>query len=219
MKKLFALTTFFALSVLSQHAHAIVTVSVDVDPTTPGIQREAFFAPGEEVFADFVLELSAGQAIAGYGFGIVIDADELEVRQAAAQAPGAPSAPIDGSNIIVNAGTNPQVGDNTTQIDGFDYLNLFGSFTSDSPVVVGSATFGFLGSGVDGNFDITADFINPTLDGFLDGNGFVIDSSQVIFNGASVTAVPEPTSLAALGLISSGVAYRMRRRRKTAAKK
>ncbi|WP_413433176.1 PEP-CTERM sorting domain-containing protein [Crateriforma spongiae] len=189
-------------------------VSISVALTrTDGLGVGDAFDPNSTIFADFSMELLASDSVGSFQTSIVYDATELRLVNAEQVA-------VTGLPIELAPGVDDSV---PGEIRGFDAATFVGGVQGPTSFVFGRAEFVTLeqpiGTVDDGLADITPFFTG--FDGVNAVGGAAIDPVGIIFNPASVsiTAVPEPTSLAALGLISSGVAYRMRRRRKMAAKK
>lgn len=205
----FSQSLYFILMVaLANIASAGIIVSVNVTPNS----STGMFAPGDTVVADVFLQLTAPADRLGiYSFGVQYDTSELTYvsRQdfpfgvLSERFPNSPTEPL-GTITNINAynlSSPPQ-----------DQTGIFGPvrvaslvFTATNPT--GDATDIDL---LPGAFDIGNDL-------FGDGLGNLLTSS-VTFNGASVTAVPEPSSMVALASVAGVGAYLRRRQKNKVAK-
>ncbi|MEM9645080.1 MAG: PEP-CTERM sorting domain-containing protein, partial [Planctomycetota bacterium] len=117
-------------------------------------------------------------------------------------------------------GTDPRIG-NFAQIRRIDYLG-FGAaslLVPDGPengrYVAGFAEFEVIGGNSDGFFDLLFD-TSSVDDAFFDDGLSQITGADLVLGGGTinVTAVPEPSSLLALGVIGTGAVWGRRRRRR-----
>ncbi len=202
--KSLTLSIAFGLLLLVSVGQSAIIVSVNVNPGS----STGAFAPGSVVTADVFLELSeATDSLGVYTFGVEYDQSELSyvgrqdftfgaLNERIANSPAEPLGRV--SNI--NAYTL-----------GAGQSGVFG------PIRVASLTFNAINpNGGVGDLDLRPGFYDPGADGFFSST-FQDVTGSVTFNGASVTAVPEPASIAVLAIAgAAGTYYRRRRQNKVA---
>ena len=178
-------TVFLVVMSMTSFGQAGYIVSVDVDDIVAGIQSNQSFFPGATVTAGVFLELTAPSTLSSYNFTVRYDTTELSFVSRSESNFGI-LAELDTSNAV-----NTVTG-NIFRIDG----GTLGSQTSPfGPTRI--ATLVFIAtnpSGGAGDIDITPGLFEAGQNAFFDGTGTNL-SNSVVFNGASISAVPEPSSL------------------------
>lgn len=196
-------------------ASAAVTVSIDMDLSTAGIQAQRIASDGETFDVGIVLTLTGSSTLAGYDFSIRMDDNELDFVSFTKLVPVGwesnfnPSTTF-GSNDA-GLGDGPFVQLNPIEAVDFDLADVLtaGEFTIATMQLTVGAAF------TDGFVDILPGLYDAS-NTFADGGAADI-TSDVVFNGGTITAVPEPGTWAVLGLASAGMALRRMRRGKVAA--
>lgn len=194
---------------MSTASQASIIVSVDMDLATAGIQNSATAQVGGTYTAGLFMQMtSTGTAtnLGSYNYSVSFVPSSLRMTARTETAFGSLN-PIDNSNPI----------NNTTgrafRFDGVDFGN--GQLTALGPVQVGTVTFDVIGAGVT---QITGGLFETAFDLFVAANGVTVVNSDVTFAGGTLTAVPEPTSVALVGVGLAGVLMGRRRWKKKAAK-
>lgn len=203
---------------------AAIVVSVDLDRNTAGIESSLAAVNGQTIEAAIIIDVTnvvtnvnLDTTLSSYGFALRFRTDEFDLVGADGNRNdlGIPTfglAPLNGAGSRVTT-------ENTTLVD--PTVGTYGHF--DQIEAVNFVGFAPVGTYTVFEFDLTA--TNPTGDASTTDilpvvatafHGFGNDLSQPItalFNGASITAVPEPSSLAFMALGTLMVGHRRRRKR------
>ena len=170
MKTIIRFSAIAALALgLAIPLSAAVTISVDMDATTPGIQSTRTAGAGETFTVELVMTVDAA-GVSSYGISANFDTTELSLN-------GAPAStellPV-GFTVNLNAGVNSE---SPGQVRTFEATTLSNgpvstsfvigriNFTAPSPVTDGTAdiTLGFFNVGVDGCYDNAGNPVVPTF--------------------------------------------------------
>lgn len=184
-----------------------VVVHVDLDPGDMGmdIMTSRAYAVGETVNVDFVLEVTEDTLLSTYVFSVFYDSTELSYVSRA-ETPGN----IPGGWSEINPGSQ---GSDTNLLYLFDALGNTALSAAQGRFVVASATFTAIAPAGDmTDVDLQVGLYNTAVDGFLNQAFDPIPAGQLMFPGASITAVPEPSVLT-LCLLSSLGCCAIRRRK------
>jgi len=203
-----------ALAGVAPAARGAIILSVDLDPSTAGIQSNVTAVNGQSITANIVMELTGSSNLSFYQFSLGFDRSELTFNSRTESAPpGFGFVETDTRNLDNLATAAPQ-----------GQLYLFGADTGAGPVapfapfVVATASFTVNNpSGGLGDIDLFPfkSITAPFEDDFLTNGTFVpVPNGELVFNGGSVTAIPEPSSIG-LVCIGSVLASLRRRRCKT----
>lgn len=207
MKNTWLLTLLSCIALIGS-ARGEVILNVALDPPAVG---PSYFA-GDTVTANLVMELTTPTDLGAYNFSVEYDSNELTFLSATnngffSLAPFTNPTSAAGSNVVRN-------------FDGFVLAANSGETAPRGPTTAGVLQFrvnsvlGLDDSGIDIRPRLSSE--NPSEDAFFTIAGAQLADSSLNFSGASVNtiaAVPEPTSLAALG-IGAVALYRHRRRRR-----
>lgn len=195
------LATILTASIAS-NAEAILIVSVDMDPGTPGIQttNATPLHVGDTITANLFLELTGNTSLALYNYSVEFGT-ALEYVSRTELPLAANYAEFDFHNTVTSNAA--------LRFDG----GTFGPAAAGplGPNQIGSITLRVIGPGTANvTPGVTAD---PNFDFFIDDAGAVIAPSLLTFNGGTVNiaAVPEPSSMALLA--TAGIGTWMARRR------
>ena len=158
-----------ALALLAAPLPAAITVSVDMDPATPGIQGTRVAAAGQVITVDLVLGVGA-EGVSSYGISAQFDNAELALNGSpATTVPALPggltalSTPAENNALgrvyLMNGGT---LG-NGPASTSFIISSI--SFTAAAPTTDANAdiSLGFFNTGVDGCYDNTGNAVVPTF--------------------------------------------------------
>ena len=200
-----------AMLAIPGRSEAALVLSADFNPVEDGVQSTTEAQIGDRVTVDFLFDLSDTTTLAGWNFSVLFNPENLAFVSRTEVAPS-------GFGFFESDPTNVNDLSNGL-LHRFGFDAGAGPDAAFGPFKVGSATFDVIGlnppaSGFDvlpGDYDI------PGIDDFL-GNDFLpIDRSLVSFQGGqlSVAAVPEPSSVAFMGLCGAFGAYRIRRKMKS----
>jgi hypothetical protein len=184
---------------LGQSTFGTVTVSVDMDTATAGVQDTRIVAPGDAFSVDLLIDIDAG-GLSAYSVSADIDSVELTVGTATELTP----APY--SNVT--GGVASTVATRVSEFEGFTFAIPAPSSTT---IKIGTIDFTVpLGGAID---DGLAD-VEPALisvnDLLLDDAG--LDVLDPAFEPGYVVPIPEPGTLALLAL-GSGIPWLRRARR------
>lgn len=206
--------SLLAVALMATKASAAVTVSMDMDTSADGIQSVRNVTNGEAFDVGVILSITDASTVGGYIFSIRMDDLELSFNGSSVSPP--PGLASGGTPAAASGGAARQA-----ELGDVPYLQLapFSALGFGTSVPVGEyqiATLQLTADTVttDGFLDILPGLFRPGSDLFLDGSEADI-SGSVVFNGGSITAVPEPGTWAILGLASAGVAWRRARRKGT----
>lgn len=214
-------------------AKATVVISIDMDPGTAGIQDSLIIPAGstDNFTVNIVGTFSNNLEVSYFSFTVRLDDQELDFISRTRNNVAGLSPFSSGTPQVPGSGYAPMGGGPHLDIQGFDAIDFNnGSSIPDGTYILGTLTL--KPTAVD-NFlqtqlvDILPGlFNNPGTAGTADGvDGFAgpdfnfLDSSGFTFNGGKISAVPEPSSMVALGVIAVGGAVVRHRRRKVAATK
>ena len=168
-------------------------ISIDLDRDKPGIQDHLEVAPGDEVKAGLVFEVGP-EGVSAYSVSVRFDTSELLLLDL----PGSPGATNTPPQLLTAASDFIQLtvddGSGLAQLSSFDAISFGGpadiifeagviSFRADAPAD-GSTTHDIQ----PGQFDVS-------FDGILDNADELVTA---IFEGASITLIPEPTTISCL---------------------
>ena len=177
--KLLVLMVLIGIIAIPSLSSAVSSISIDMDPSTPGIQSEIAASAGDTIITDIIFSLGAGDIMSSFSYSILYDSSEL-------------SAPVAGDiteNVFASGwGTLGFVLDDP-YIRRIGQLYNSNSSTGLIETVITSIVWNVHTPLDDGFFDIT-----PMLsfgDGIFDGN---LEPLSVQFYGGAV--VPEPVSTA-----------------------
>ncbi len=205
MKYLLTFVAVLASMLTYRSADAAIIVNVNVASNSSTVAVN----PGDTVTADIFMQLTETTDLAAYNFRVLYDASELSFVSRNEFAFGNlnfqdPNNPPGAGGIVVNI-------DNAT-------FDLFGTAAPFGPVRIASLVFTAMNPNGDASdIDIAPDAGDLGSNAFFASNGSQYPSSSVVFSGASVTAVPEPGSMAAIAIVG-GVGALYRRRRNKVAK-
>lgn len=195
-------------------ATAEVTFSIDLDPDTPGIQAQRTVALNQPFDAYLVLTIAEDTSISGYSTTVRFDASNFSVISI--ESPRSLPAGWFGIGI-------PEV---RSPIEASDvrFPGDVGQIELLSAGVFGDS--GLLGSGfsaavakitllaeslTDGeSLSLLPGFFNEGIDGIESDPE--VPAQRISFHGATITAVPEPGSMAGLALLVIGGVVAHRRR-------
>jgi len=203
LKNLFLLSSTFAAHLLGgaiPTAHAEIVFAIDLDTDVPGVQSTRQARPFQTFDAFLTLSLTGDTRVSGYTISISFNPDEIDI-------------------LAVDDSLRP---------DG--WFSLADPTRNDSQSrieLINAGSFGFIDSGFSspiakltlesrnpflGNteLNIMPGFFNVNIDGVIDENGAPI-TTGVQFQGATVTAVPEPSTFF-LSSVVAGLFYFRRKR-------
>ncbi len=184
-------TETFVLSLLDSR----LTISIDLDPTTDGIQSTGDFKKGDVVTADVVMTLTGAASLSSYGYSVRFDTDELDfATRAETPPPGMDEA--DPQNFTdENSGSAAPFG-NYGWLRRFDAITLGNGPIAPGTFVVASLTFNVvnLGGGVN-DVDIMAGRFEDGVDDFFDNDGNDLTAFGLVsFESANISFVnTDPT--------------------------
>lgn len=202
----------FALMVIAagvaSPSQAALVVSIDFDPTTPGIQstNSTPVTVGSSITTNLFMDMTAPTTLGLYTYSVSFG-NGLSLTGRTESAFGT-LAPSDNSNPINNV---------TGRAFRFDGSDFNAGRTEPLGAFIGTLTFTVLGQN---NTQILPGLFDPEStggsDSFYNAAGLDI-SSSVLFNSGSVnvTAVPEPSTVALVTVMGTvGVAVRRFRRKR-----
>ena len=178
-------------------AHAAVTVEVDTDPATPGIQSTRAAAVNDIFTIDLVMTADAA-GVSSYGVSVDFDNLELMLNGSPASTELLPA--LFSFNFTPGVSSESQP---LGQVRTFEAAT-FGSGPVSSSFVIGSISFKAIAPVTDGLLDITLGLFNTGVDGIFDNAGGDLGPSAV-FTGGQVDFVPEPGSGAFLMAAAAGL--------------
>jgi len=205
-----------------------VSVDISLAPVTDPIQNFGIYNVGDTVTANIFLQvdglgLPVSTSLSAYNFSLQFDPTMLgfvNLSQIKTTFAGLASNSAIINNVIVDPFNSAR--SILTNFEGASSTPGTGAIPSNGRGFVGSAQFTVLAPLVGSTF-ITAGLFDNNNDLFFnvgdlliaDGTVVPIINNGVSFNGATVTAVPEPTSMALVAVFGlAGIAHR--RFRKTA---
>lgn len=210
--------TILLVCFFASRSQAAIILSVDFDTATPGYQSTRPSATGQTVLASIFMELTGTTTLSAYQFSVLFDKNELSYVA------NSRSEPVPAGFGFFE--TDPQ---NTVDLAN-GVLKFFGADTGAGPdasnvaqrgpYLVATASF-LVTTPVGSTSDIdinAARLISEGDDFLLNGSGAVIPTSELIFNGGSITPVPEPSSLALLGGCAAVLAMGRRNRLRMASR-
>jgi hypothetical protein len=178
-------------------------ISVDLDDA-PLLQTSREFSSGQTFTAGIFMEMTAPTTLGVYNFSVRYDTTELSYV----------SRTEFGFGLLGESDTSNGVNTTTGTIFRIDgaALGPAGQVTPLGPVRVASLVFTTLSpTGGIADIDIIGGLFQTDDDLFFD-NDFSNITTQVVFQGASITAVPEPSSFALMAISVGAWAYGIRRR-------
>jgi hypothetical protein len=190
---------FFAVLLslfMSSHCNAAIIFAIDLDTSTAGIQSTRTVSLGQNFDVDLYITLTGGTSASSWQVSTQYNPTSLNLINRLEINPG---------GMIESDSSNPTSGGLIRRL-GFD-----AQVGPVSPFTFAFAKFNFDAISV-GTSSITPGFFETGLDAAFDNNFAPLNP---IFQGGTITAVPEPTSMG-LVLASSiaGMAIRRRMSRK-----
>lgn len=149
---------------LAAPLRAAVTISVDMDPATPGIQSTRTAAVGETLTIELVMTVDAA-GVSSYGVSANFDNAELTLSGAPATTELLPA----GFTYNLNAGVNSE-SQALGQVRTFEAATL-GTGPVSTSFVIGRISFTASAPVTDGTADVTLGFFNVGVDGCFDNAG------------------------------------------------
>jgi len=227
-QRIIFLTSLFTLLSCSI-VRAELVVDVSFGPVTDPIQSSGIFNVGDTVTANIFLQVDGlgfpvSTSLSAYNFSLRFDPTMLgfvNLSQIKTTFAGLVSNSAIINNVIVDPFNSAR--SILTHFEGASSTAGTGAFPSNGRGLVGSAQFTVLAPLAGGSTLITAGLFDNNNDLFFNvGDQLIADgtvvpkiNNGVSFNGATVSAVPEPTSMALVAVIGLvGIAHR--RFRKTA---
>lgn len=199
-------------------AKAGVVISIDMDTNTAGIQNSLTLLPGDtnNFTVDVYMEITDATLVSYYSFGVRVDDDEMDFvsrqrffNNGWAQIGGNLPVLSGSGDPLLGPGNYRTVQDFSGAV--FDVNDSVGAGT----YLIGRITVTPTGPLNDAFIDFSPGFYNAGVDLIADETDTPL--AGVVFNGGTLSAVPEPSSFLALGgCVAAGVAGRMRRRKKAA---
>jgi hypothetical protein len=153
-------------------ASAAVTVSVDMDPATAGIQSSVPAVAGQPITVDIVMTVGA-EGVSSCGISVNFDNAELSLNGAPASAERLPA----GFTTNLNAGVNSE-SQATGQVRTFEAVTL-GNGPVNTSFVLGSISFTVPAPVTDGTADVTPGIFNAGVDGCFDNAGVAVTPAFV----------------------------------------
>lgn len=197
---------FFVLVGGNSIANAGLIFSVDLDTSVAGIQTSRNVLLGSSFQVDVWMDLTGSSTLGGYNVSLehspLPDPILLSVS-------GRTDFTIPGWTIDANNGPfNARI---ENRIDG---TALIPTPPQLSPISLAVSRITFNANAI-GSTTLRPGVFDP-FNAFLDGSFVPIDPAQVTFNSANltITAVPEPSSMAFLGMAALIGGYRLRKRKK-----
>lgn len=158
---------------------ASVTVSVDMDPGTPGIQNSLQALPGQNLTVDLVIAVDAA-GVSSYSISLNSDTVELSLN-------GAPAA---ANNSVLPGGLTslaaPSESRALGQVHSFNGATL-GIGPVSTSFVIGSIAFTAPMPATDSSLDLTPGFFQPLIDGMFDNAGLPVTP---VFSGGTLDLSP-----------------------------
>lgn len=206
------LVVLVAMTAVSK-GNSEVTFAIDLDPDTPGIQAERTIGLNQPLDAFLVLSVTEEVAITGYSTTVRFDASNFSISSVESPLllPAGWSGfgtPVIQSQVDVQDTRFPgKIGEITLLAagllgDGMPLGEGFSATVAKITLVANSLTNGESLS------------LIPVFDEGIDGivSDPVIPAQRISFQGATITAVPEPGSVAGLAALVIGGALVHRRR-------
>lgn len=195
-----AIAIILVVACFAKRADAGITVSIDWDDTlSNGIQSSISANEGQTVIATIVFEITAGSSISGYEMSTRFSTAGLQFVSRVDTGPANLIATGVATNNNPNAMASfPPLGNYGTnnQIQGQEPSGFNPGPVAGPAFAVSAITFTVL-PGANGVV-ILPGLFDTTFDRFQDNNLDRIPDGSIVFNGGSVTAVPEPSSIALL---------------------
>jgi hypothetical protein len=157
---------------LARPLPAAVTISVDMDPATPGIQSNRVAAVGQSITVDLVMGVGA-EGVSSYGLSVNFDKVELSLNGAPAATELLPT----GFTYNLNSGANSE-SQPLGQIRTFEAATL-GNGPTNTIFVIGSITLTAGLPVIDAAADVTLGFFNIGVDGLFDNAGSTVTPTLV----------------------------------------
>jgi hypothetical protein len=206
-KLLFAIVTLFASVCHLASGQAALIYTLDVDSTTPGIQSTRSVVSGSSFTVDLLMNVTNPTVLAGYNLTTQFSTSNLSLTNRVDTTPAVATwQRSDSATPLVNG-----------QIRRINATSLFAAFPENITSFSGPiASFTFTATGA-GTSAITPGIFESGIDDFLD-SGFA--SITPTFNPGSitVTAVPEPGSIALLTVSAVAAVFARRRWSRTRSK-
>ena len=184
-----------------------IVISVDMDTSVPGIQDNRTVAIDESFDVDIVIELMGTASLSSYTISTRFDAAELDVDALASSDPTPPGFLLGNDAILAGADTDS----GETDVDLID-ASAFTGPTAPATFVV--ATLSFIARAPTNglaDIDILPGTFGKPQNGLFDNSNDDILSTAITFNGGSVIAIPEPSSLlyvSVLAMLAAGLVVR-----------
>lgn len=183
---------------------AAVTVAVDMDPGTAGIQSSISVGVGAPVTVDLWMTADVA-GVSSYSVSVAFDNSELTLLGAPASTELLPA--LFTFNFTAGVASESQA---LGRVNSFEAAT-FGAGPVSSTFRIGSISFTATAPVTNGVLDVTPGLLNAGIDGIFDNASGDLGPGA-IFVGGLVNFVPEPSSRSILALSAAGL-WAVRRRR------